>query len=130
MDRRRGFPGELLIDDRLDERAEEARRILELHAERTDLVDEPPHRGIAVAKMLNGDCRVVAEHAVTLEERHRLFLALARALDVQHAHLGGAPAVRGKAADAPAGREHAVTRHDDGERVLPEGLPDGARAPG
>src|SRR5262249_60648934 len=43
------------------------------------------------------------------------------------ARLGGAAAVGGEAAGLAAGREHAMARHDERERVSPERLSDVAR---
>jgi len=50
-----------------------------------------------------------------------------RALDREEAELGRDAAVRGEAADLAAGREHAMARHYDRERVSRERLPHGAR---
>src|SRR6266478_615300 len=53
-----------------------------------------------------------------------------RALDRQHAALGGDAPLGGKAADLAAGGEHAMARHYDRERISAERLPDRARRTG
>ena len=50
-----------------------------------------------------------------------------RPLDRQQAQLGAHAAGRGKSAGLAAGRQHAVARHDDRERILPKRLRDVAR---
>src|SRR5207247_8695759 len=49
-----------------------------------------------------------------------------RALDRQHAALGGDAPLGGKAADLAAGGEHTMARHNDRERISTERLPDRA----
>src|SRR5262249_39115705 len=53
-----------------------------------------------------------------------------RAFDRQHSLFCRDTALSGKAADLAAGGEHAMTRHDDRERVAPERLPDRAGCTG
>src|SRR5262249_14073061 len=67
------------------------------------------------------------ERAVAVEKRGRI--ARARAFDREQAQLGRHAAVGGEAAGLAAGREHAMARHDDRERVASERLPDVARQP-
>jgi hypothetical protein len=50
-DRRRGPSDELLVDDRLGERAEQVGRALQLQAERTDGVDQPGERRVGGAQV-------------------------------------------------------------------------------
>ena len=50
-----------------------------------------------------------------------------RALDRQHAQLGGDAAARREAAGLAARRHHAMARHDRRKRILPHRLPDLAR---
>src|SRR5215813_4105468 len=65
------------------------------------------------------------ERAVAVEKRGRI--ARARAFNREQAQLGRHAAVGGEAAGLAAGREHAMARYDDRERVSPERLPDVAR---
>src|SRR5215475_10274378 len=65
------------------------------------------------------------ERAVAVEQRGRI--ARARAFDREQAQLGRHAAIGGETAGLAAGREHAMARHDERERVSPERLPDVAR---
>src|SRR5215472_15650916 len=67
------------------------------------------------------------ERAIAVEKRGRI--ARARAFDREQAQLGRHATVGGEAAGLAAGREHAMARYDDRERVSPERLPDVARQP-
>src|SRR5215831_11020887 len=67
------------------------------------------------------------ERTIAVEQRGGI--AGARAFDREEAQLGGDAAIGGEAAGLAAGREHAMARHDERERVSPERLPDVARQP-
>ena len=82
-------------------------------------------RRVGRAQVLDRDARIEAERAVAVEERGRAVRL--RAFDREQAELGRDAAVGGEAAELAAGREHAMARHDDRERVAPERLPHGAR---
>src|SRR5262245_35556509 len=77
--------------------------------------------GRAPAARLDGE----AECAVAVEERGGR--AGAGALDGEQAQFGRDPAIGGETPGLAARREHAVTWHDDGERIAPERLPHVAR---
>ena len=90
-DRRRGLAGELLVDDRLGEHGEGVRRLLELHAKRTDGVDETRERSIRGAQMLDRNARIESERAVAVEESR--LAGGPCALDRQYSQLRGDAAV-------------------------------------
>src|SRR5215470_15079197 len=83
----------------------------------------PPRSAAALRPRLERE----TERAVAVEKRGRI--ARARAFDREQAQLGRHAAVGGEAAGLAAGREHAMARHDDWERVASERLPDVARQP-
>src|SRR5690348_858296 len=60
-DRGRSLVGELLVDDRLGQRAEHAARCLELHTERADRVDHRGERRIGLAQVSDRARRPEAE---------------------------------------------------------------------
>src|SRR5207244_8700285 len=94
-DRRRSLAGELLVDYRLRERAEEAGRLPELHAKGADGVDDARERPVGRTQVLDRDPGIEAERAVAGEEGRAV---RRRALDREE------PKLRG---DAPIGREAA-----------------------
>src|SRR5262245_43092028 len=77
--------------------------------------------GRAPVARLDGE----AECAVAVEERGGR--ARAGSLDGEEAQFGRDPAIGGEAPGLAARREHAMARHDNGERVAPERLPHVAR---
>src|SRR5215510_1319230 len=83
----------------------------------------PPRSAAALRPRLERE----TERAVAVEQRGRI--ARARAFNREQAHLGRHAAVGGEAAGLAAGREHAMARHDERERVSPKRLPDVARQP-
>ena len=111
---------ELLVDDRLRERDEEARGPPERHPKRANGVDDARQRRVGRAHVRDRDARIEAEPAADREAVHL------RALDREHAELRAGAAVGGEAAHLAAGGEHAMAGHDDRERVAAEGLADGA----
>src|SRR6185437_85901 len=66
-DRSRSLGVKLLIDDRLGEGDEDARRAPDLHTKRADRVDETPKRWIGVAQIVEREGRIERQHAVALE---------------------------------------------------------------
>ena len=127
-DRRRGLAGELLVDDRLRERDEDARRSLEPHAKGADGVDDAREPRVGRAQVLDRNARIEAE--ARRRRRKGALPVRPRAFDREQAELRRDATIRGEAADLAAGREHAMARHDDRERVSPECLPYGARRAG
>ena len=123
-DRRGGLGGQLLVDDRLRKHGEDARRLLELHAEGADRVDEPRECRVGRAQVLDRHARIEAERAVAIEELG--LPADVRAFDREEPELRRDAAVGGEAAGLAAGGEHAMARHHDGEWVSPERLAHGA----
>jgi hypothetical protein len=126
MDGCRRLAGQLLIDDRLGECREQAGRGLEFHAEGAGGIDEPRQRGIRFAQMGDGRLRVEPEGAVAIEQRQRN-MGL-HALDGQQAHFRGDAAIGGEAAHLAAGRQNAMTGHDDGKRIPAQRLSDSTRS--
>src|SRR5208282_2704160 len=124
-DRGRSLAVELLVDDRLSERGENARRRLKLHAKRPDLVDDAREHRIRGAQVHDGEARIKAKHTVAIQERLRAIQL--GAFDGEHAALGYDASLGGKAADLTAGGEYAVARHDDREWISPERLSHSAR---
>src|SRR4029434_1591509 len=57
--------------------------------------------------------------------KHRM--QRASTLDLEKTPLGVDTTRRGEPSRLAAGREHAMTRYDDGERIAPERLPHGTR---
>src|SRR4051794_4752167 len=66
-DRRRRLSGELLVDDRLGERAEDARRLLQLEAEGTDGVDDAGEGRVRFPYLSHGSLRIEAQRTVALD---------------------------------------------------------------
>ena len=126
-DRRRCLAGQLLVDDRLRQREEQARRAIDPHAKRSDAVDEPRERGVGVAQVCDRRDRVIAELSRGQLGRGGAVESCAVALDRQQAQLRGHAAVRREAAHAAARGEHAVAGHDQRERVPAQRLTDRTR---
>src|SRR5262245_34071805 len=78
----------------------------------------PPASAAAAQFWLRGQ----AEGGILIEERR--CIARARAFDGEQRKLGRNAAVGRKASRLGAGRQHAMTRHNEGERVSPERLAD------
>ena len=127
-DRRRGLAGELLVDDRLCERDEQAARPFELHAKGARGIDDARERGVGRAQVRERGAGIEAERTVAVEQPE-LAVSL-RTFDREQPELRRDAAVGGEAADLSPGREHAMARHDDRERVSPQGLAHGARRAG
>src|SRR5206468_13104514 len=67
-DRGRGFARELLVDDRLGERAEDAGGSLEVEVKGANGVDHPGERDVGRAQVLDRYPWIEAERAVAVEE--------------------------------------------------------------
>src|SRR5262249_28866305 len=83
----------------------------------------PPRSAAAARPRLHRE----TERTIAGEQRGRI--ARARAVDREEPQLGRDAAVGGQAAGLAPGREHAMARHDERERVSSERLPDVARQP-
>jgi len=80
-----------------------------------------PTRAIRGAQSFYGKPEIEAQLAVAIEQ------TALRLLDTQHLELGAHATIGRKTTGLAARRQHAMTRHDDRERVLAECLPDCAR---
>src|SRR5580700_5186464 len=68
--------------------------------------------------------QLVLQPTLTVEQRWRVVETCA--FDCEQAQLCGSAAGRGEAAGLAAGRDHAMARNNDGDRVLPQRFADAA----
>ena len=127
-DRRRRLAGQLLVDDRLRQRQEQARRAIDPHAKRPDGVDEPRQRGVRVAQVRDrrDRDRIPAPPRSARAPPVPFRRVPSRSIDSRRSFVRDATVGR-ETAHAAIGGEHAVARHDQRERVLAQRLADGAR---